>query len=86
MRLNWGGADVAKPHNVSYLRRTEDVLQVTALHLYLGERWAYPDATPDRAEVKARIEELYDRMRERCQALGYALVDGSAYQQPGTQP
>jgi hypothetical protein len=72
--------------HVSYLRRTEDVLQVTALHLYLGERWAYPDATPDRAEVKARIDELYDRMRQRCQALGYALVDGSAYQEPGTQP
>ena len=28
--------------HVSYLRRTEDVLQVRALHLHLGERWAYP--------------------------------------------
>ena len=71
--------------HVSYLRRAEDVLQATALHLYLGERWAYPDATPDRAEVKARTDELYDRMRDCCQALGYVLVDGSAYQEPGTQ-
>ena len=72
--------------HVSYLRRTEDVLQVTALHLYLGERWAYPDATPDRADVRARTDQLYERMRERCQALGYMLVDGSAYQEPGIQP
>jgi hypothetical protein len=72
--------------HVSYLRRTEYVLQVTALHLYLGQRWAYPDPTPDRTEVTARVDQLYDRMRERCQALGYALVDGSAYEEPGAQP
>src|SRR5207245_2431251 len=34
--------------HVSYLRRTTDVLQVTVLHLYLGQRWAYPDRTTDR--------------------------------------
>ena len=72
--------------HVSYLRRTADVLQVTTLHLYLGQRWAYADATPDRAEVQARIDQLYDRMRDVCQTLGYTLVDGSTYQEPGVQP
>ena len=71
--------------HVSYLRRTADVLQVTTLHLYLGQRWAYPDATPDRAEVQARIDQLYDRVRGACQSLGYTLVDGSTYQVPGDQ-
>ena len=71
--------------HVSYLRRTADVLQVTTLHLYLGQRWAYPDATPDRAEVQARIDQLYDRIRGVCQNLGYILVDGSTYQVPGDQ-
>jgi hypothetical protein len=71
--------------HVSYLRRGADVLQVTALHLYLGQRWLYVHASPDRAEVQARIEELYDRVREVCQRLGYTLVDGSTYQQPGAQ-
>ena len=71
--------------HVSYLRRTADVLQVTTLHLYLGQRWAYPDATPDRAEVQARIDQLYDRIRGACQSLGYTLVDGSTYQAPGAQ-
>jgi hypothetical protein len=71
--------------HVSFLRRTADVLQVTTLHLYLGQRWAYPDATPDRAEVQARIDQLYDRIRGACQSLGYTLVDGSTYQVPGAQ-
>jgi hypothetical protein len=61
------------------------VLQVTTLHLYLGQRWAYSDATPDRAEVQARIDQLYDRVRGACQSLGYTLVDGSTYQEPGAQ-
>ena len=72
--------------HVSYLRHTAEVLQVTVLHLYLGQRWAYPDATPDRAEVQARIDQLYDRIRGVCQTLGYTLVDGSAYQEPGARP
>jgi hypothetical protein len=72
--------------HVSYLRRTADVLQVSVLHLYLGQRWAYADQTPDRAEVKVRLDEVYDRVRERCATLGYALVDGSTYLQPGAQP
>jgi hypothetical protein len=71
--------------HASYLRRTADVLQIVALHLYLGQRWAYAEPTPDRAEVTARVDRLYDRLRECCQMLGYALVDGSAYQEPGTQ-
>jgi len=62
------------------------VLQVTALHLYLGRRWAYADASPDRDEVKARIEGLYDRVRAVCGMLGYTRVDGSTYQESGPQP
>jgi hypothetical protein len=31
--------------HVSYLRRVADVLQVTVLHLYVGQRWAFPDNT-----------------------------------------
>jgi hypothetical protein len=71
--------------HVSYLRRIADVLQVTILHLYLGQRWVYADATPDRAEVQARIDQLYDRIRGVCQTLGYSLVDGSTYQEPAAQ-
>lgn len=44
--------------HASYLRRTAGVRQVTALHLYLGRRWPYADASPDRDEVKARIDGL----------------------------
>jgi len=62
------------------------VLQVTLLHLYVGQRWAYPDDTPDRAEVKGRMDELYERIRSVCHTLGYALVDGRTYQEPGTRP
>jgi len=32
------------------------------------------------------FDEVYDRVRERCATLGYALVDGSSYLQPGAQP
>ena len=71
--------------HVSYLRRVADVLQVTVLHLHVGNRWIYPDSTPDRARVKARIDELYDRIRGICQALDYTLVDGSTYQEPGAR-
>jgi hypothetical protein len=52
--------------HVSYLRRTGDVLQVSALHLYLGQRGAYAGGTPDRADVKTRIDQLYDRVRGLC--------------------
>lgn len=72
--------------HVSYLRRTADVLQLVVLHLYLGQRWIYADNTPDRAEVRARIDELYERIRSVCQALELALVDGSTYQEPTPQP
>ena len=72
--------------HVTYVRRTADVLQLTMLHLFLGQRWAYADAMPDRAEVQARIDQLYDRIRDVCQRLGYTLVDGSTYQEPGAQP
>jgi hypothetical protein len=67
------------------VRRNGDVLQVTALHLYVGQRWAYPDGTSDQAEVKARVDQLYERIRGLCQTLGYVLVDGSVYQEPGQQ-
>ena len=68
--------------HVSYLRRTAEVLHVITLHLYVGQRWMYADQTPDRAEVRARIDELYDRIRTTCDTLGLTLVDGSAYQEP----
>ena len=91
-RLRQGQSDTLGPlpiqhvfGHVSYLRRTADVLQVTTLHLYLGQQWPYPDATPDRAEVQARIDQLYDRIRSAYQSLGYTLVDGSTYQVPGDQ-
>ena len=48
---------------MSYLRRTEDVLQVVVLHLDLGQRWSYADSTEDRAEVRARLDGLYNRIR-----------------------
>src|SRR5919201_1170736 len=47
--------------HVSFLRRTPDLLQVTVLHFYLGQRWIYADNTPDRTEVRARIDEFDDR-------------------------
>jgi hypothetical protein len=72
--------------HVSYLRRIADVLHLTVLHLYLGQRWIYNDNTPDRAEVRARIDELYERIRNVCQILELALVDGSVYQGPAAQP
>jgi hypothetical protein len=50
--------------HVSYLRRTGDVLQIIALHLYLGQRWAYAGGTPDLGGVQARIDQLYDHIRE----------------------
>jgi hypothetical protein len=71
--------------HVSYLRRNGDVLQVTALHLYVGQRWAYPDGTSDQAEVKARVDQLYERIRGLCQTRGYVLVDGSLYLESGRQ-
>ena len=56
--------------HVSYLRRTADVLQVIVLHLYLGQRWAYTDQTPDRAEVKVRLPlPLDERTRRWAQEL-----------------
>ena len=72
--------------HVSYLRRTADVLQLVVLHLYLGQRWIYADDTPDRAEVRARVDELYERMRSVCLRLDLTLVDGSAYQEPTATP
>src|SRR6266516_2104789 len=69
--------------HVSYLRRTAEVLQVSVLHLDLGQRGAYADTTEDRAEVRARIDWLYDRIRDACQTHGYVLVDGSTYQEIG---
>jgi hypothetical protein len=72
--------------HVSYLRRTGDVLQVVALHLYLGQRWTHAGGTPDRADVKTRIDQLYDRVHGLCRARAYDLVDGSRYQEPGGQP
>ena len=72
--------------HVSYLRRTVDVLHLVVLHLYLGQRWSYADNTPDRAEVCARINELYEQIRRVCQELDLTLVDGSAYQEPTAQP
>ena len=72
--------------HVSYLRRTADVLHLVVLHLYLGQRWIYPDNTPDRAEVRARIDELYERIRSVCLRLDLTLVDGSAYQEPTATP
>lgn len=72
--------------HVSFLRQTDDLLQVIVLHLHVGQRWIYADATPDRAEVRTRIDELYDRIREVCQTHGLLLVDGSAYQEPASQP
>ena len=71
--------------HVSFLHRAADVLQVTVLHLYVGQRWAYTDDTPDRAQVRVRIDELYDRVRSTCESLGYTLVDGSTYQEPGAR-
>ncbi len=71
---------------VSFLRRTGHLLQVTVLHLYLGQRWVYPDETPDRAEVRRRIDDFYDRIRSVCETLDVALVDGSAYEPASTQP
>jgi hypothetical protein len=71
--------------HVSYLRRTADVLQVIVLHLDLGQRWAYADTTEDRAEVRPRIDRLYDRIRDACQTHGYVLVDGSTYQEIGAR-
>ena len=71
--------------HVSYLRRTEDVLQVMVLHLDLGQRWAYADCTEDRAEVRARLDGLYNRIRDTCLAPGYVLVDGSTYHEPGAR-
>ena len=68
--------------HVSYLRRSGDVLQILALHLYVGQRWMAAEATPDGAELQARINAVYDRVREHCQRLGYVLVDGSTYQDP----
>ena len=71
--------------HVSFLHRAADVLQLTVLHLYLGQRWANADDTHERAEVRSRIDELYDRVRSTCESLGYTLVDGSAYQEPGAR-
>jgi len=68
--------------HVSYLRLTAEVLQIVTLHLYLGQRWIYADRTPDRAEVQARVDELYERIRTASETLGLALVDGSTYQEP----
>jgi hypothetical protein len=72
--------------HVSYLRCAADVLHVTVLHLYLGDRWMYADDTPDRAEVRRRIDQLYERIRSVCQRLDLELVDGSAYHEPTVQP
>lgn len=72
--------------HVSYLRRMADVLHVTVLHLYLGQRWIYADETPYRAEVRARVDELYERVRSVCQRLDLTLVDSSAYQEPAARP
>jgi hypothetical protein len=71
--------------HVSFLRRTPALLQVTVLHLYLGQRWVYADNTPDRAEVRARIDDFYERIRGVCRTLDLELVDGSVYQEPASQ-
>ena len=71
--------------HVSYLRRCSDVLQVVALHLYLGQRWRYADETPDRTEVKRRVDQVYERVRATCETLGLALADGSTYQPRSAQ-
>ena len=67
---------------VSFLRQTGELLQVIALHLYLGQRWSYPDDTPDRAEVRARVDQLHERIRDVCHWHDLELVDGSVYQEP----
>jgi hypothetical protein len=72
--------------HASYLRQTADALHLTVLHLYLGQRWIHATNTPDRAELHARVDERYDRVRSTRQALGLTLVDGSAYQEPTARP
>lgn len=67
---------------VSFLRQTGELLQVIALHLYLGQRWSYPDDPPDRAEVRARVDQLCERIRDVCHWHDLELVDGSGYQEP----
>jgi hypothetical protein len=58
------------------------VLQIVTLHLYLGQRWIYADQTPDRTEVRARVDELYERIRTASETLGLTLVDGCTCQEP----
>ena len=50
--------------HVSVLRQTGELLRVIAPHLYLGRRWSSPDDMPDRAEVRARVDQLYERSRD----------------------